>query len=56
MSTDGQSSVTIVDVKIGFWSMVVLMVKAAIAFIPAMIILGVIGAAIGGVVMGAISG
>lgn len=38
------TKVTIVDVKMPFLSMVVFMVKAAIAFIPAFIILSIIGA------------
>jgi len=36
--------VNIVDIKMPFWSMVIFMVKAAIASIPAFIILGIIGA------------
>jgi len=39
---ENQSEVTIVDVKIPFGSMVVFMVKAAIAAIPAVIILTII--------------
>ncbi len=39
-------TVVVVDVKIPFWSMVVLLVKWAIAAIPAMIILLVLGAAV----------
>jgi len=35
--------VTITDIKMPFFSMVIFMVKAAIAFIPAFIILSVIG-------------
>ncbi len=37
--------VVVVDVKIPFWSMVVLLVKSAIAAIPAMIILLVLATA-----------
>jgi hypothetical protein len=37
--------VVVVDVKIPFWSMVILLVKWAIAAIPAMIILLVLAAA-----------
>jgi len=47
--------VTIVDIKMPFMSMVIFMVKAAIASIPAVIILSVIGSltfALLGVVMG----
>ena len=42
---DEKREVVVTDVKIQFWSMVVLMVKWAIAAIPALIILFVIGAA-----------
>lgn len=37
--------VSIVDIRMPFWSMVVFMVKAAIASIPAVIILSALGAA-----------
>jgi hypothetical protein len=37
------NEVTIVDIKMPFWSMVVFMVKLAIAAIPAILILGVLG-------------
>ncbi|MFQ5518921.1 MAG: hypothetical protein ACE5E3_02845 [Mariprofundus sp.] len=37
------TNVTITDIKMPFFSMVVFMVKAAIAAIPALIILSVIG-------------
>ena len=47
--------VTIVDIKMPFMSMVVFMVKAAIASIPAFIILSVIGTIVFGV-LGAIMG
>mgnify|MGYP000536407923 CR=1 FL=1 len=47
--------VTIVDIKMPFMSMVVFMVKAAIASIPAFIILSVIGTIVFGV-LGAITG
>jgi hypothetical protein len=40
------SEVVVVDVKIPFWSMVVLLVKWAIAAIPAMVILVVLATAI----------
>ena len=35
------NEVTVVDIKMPFWSMVIFMVKAAIAAIPAVIILSV---------------
>ena len=41
---DDKREVVVTDVKIPFWSMVVLLVKWAIAAIPALIILVVIGA------------
>ena len=37
------SHVTITDIKMPFFSMVIFMVKASIAFIPAFIILSIIG-------------
>lgn len=43
---DDKREVVVTDVKIPFWSMVVLMVKWAIAAIPALIILLVIGAVV----------
>ena len=52
---DDKREVVVTDVKIPFWSMVVLMVKWAIAAIPAVIILIVIGA-VGSMVMAAIFG
>ncbi len=42
------TNVTITDIKMPFFSMVVFMVKAAIASIPAFIILSVIGSIIFG--------
>jgi hypothetical protein len=45
--------VVVIDVKIPFWSMVVLLVKWAIAAIPAMIIL-VILASLASMVLGAV--
>ncbi len=40
---DDSREVTVTDIKIPFWSMVVLMVKWALAAIPALVILIVIG-------------
>ena len=40
---DNQHEVTVTDIKIPFWSMVILMVKWALAAIPAIIILIIIG-------------
>lgn len=42
MTEANSNHVVVVDIKMRFWSMVVFMVKAAIAAIPAMIILAVI--------------
>lgn len=40
---DNNHEVTVTDIKIPFWSMVVLMVKWALAAIPAIVILIIIG-------------
>ena len=42
MSYETNTRVTVVDIQMPFWSMVVFMVKAAIASIPAVFILTVI--------------
>ena len=42
--SDGNQQVVVTDIRIPFWSMVVLMVKWALAAIPAIIILFVIAA------------
>jgi hypothetical protein len=52
---DDRHEVVVTDVKIPFWSMVVLMVKWAVAAIPALIILIVIGTVLS-VAMAAIFG
>jgi hypothetical protein len=52
---DDKREVVVTDVKIPFWSMVVLLVKWAIAAIPALIILLVIGSVLS-IVMAAIFG
>lgn len=41
-----RSEVVVVDVKIPFWSMVILLVKSAIAAIPAFVILFLLGLAL----------
>lgn len=43
MPETARTSVVVTDIHIPFWSMVVFMVKAAIAAIPAMLILTVVG-------------
>lgn len=40
---DSGDRVTVVDIEMPFWSMVIFLVKLAIAAIPAMIILWVLG-------------
>ena len=56
MENSNTSQVNIVDVKIPLWSMVVFMVKAAIASIPAFIILTIIGAIVFAVLGGIFGG
>ena len=53
---ENQSEVTIVDVKMPFGSMVVFMVKAAIASIPAVIILVIFFAILGAMFSGVLGG
>ena len=43
MGTEAASQVVVTDIRMSFWSMVVFMIKWAIAAIPAFIILAVIG-------------
>ena len=43
MENNSRNQVSIIDIDIPFWSMVTFMVKAAIAAIPAFIILSIIG-------------
>jgi len=52
MKNKNTTEVTIVDVKMPFMSMVVFLVKSAIAAIPAFIILAIIGAVFTSVVGG----
>lgn len=52
---DDKREVIVTDVKIPFWSLVILMVKLAIAAIPAFIILLIIGSVVS-VVMAVIFG
>ena len=52
MSNENNNRVVVVDVKMPFLSMVIFMVKWAIASIPAIIILSVIGAVIAGLLGG----
>ena len=48
--------VSVIDIQMPFWSMVMFMVKAAIASIPAFIILSVIGALVVSVLAGVAEG
>ena len=43
MPTEPNTQVTVVDIQMPFWSMVVFLVKFAIASIPAVIILSILG-------------
>ena len=54
-SPSNQSQVVISDISMPFMSMVVFMVKAAIAAIPAAIILSLIGMLVSGLFMGGMS-
>jgi hypothetical protein len=56
MQDQQSSEVVITDIKMRFGSMVIFMVKAAIASIPAFIILAILSAILGGVFGGIISG
>ena len=46
MQNHTNNEVTVVDIKMPFWSMVIFMVKAAIAAIPAVIILSVVASVV----------
>jgi len=46
MENNEVNQITITDVKVPFLSMVIFMVKAALASIPALIVLAIIGAVI----------
>jgi len=51
-----KNEVVVTDINIKFTSMVVLMVKAALASIPALIILSIFGAIVSGLFIGLMSG
>jgi hypothetical protein len=55
-TTEEPAPVRIIDIKMPFGSMVVFMVKWAIAAIPALIILATIGALLAGLLVGLFSG
>ena len=46
MDNYNNSEVIVVDIKMPFWSMVIFMVKAAIAAIPAVIILSLVASVV----------
>ncbi|MDO9566463.1 MAG: hypothetical protein Q7J15_06965 [Candidatus Desulfaltia sp.] len=56
MENSNTNQVNIIDIKMPFWSMVVFMVKAAIASIPAFIILTIVGALVFAVLGGIFGG
>lgn len=49
MSTDNETRVVVVDIRMRFWSMVIFMVKLAIASIPAVLILSILWAVVAAV-------
>lgn len=53
---EGRQEVAIVDVNMPFMSMVILIIKMALASIPAVIILSIIFAIIGGLIGGIFGG
>lgn len=53
---DDNSNVRVTDINMPFMSMVVFMIKWAIASIPAMIILGIVGAITAGIFGGILGG
>jgi hypothetical protein len=56
MINESNNQVVVIDIKMPFWSMVTFMVKWAIAAIPAIILLAVIGAMTVGVLGGIFGG
>lgn len=56
MESQNRAEVTVVDIKMPFWSMVTFMVKWAIAAIPAIIILVMVGALLAGLLGGLFGG
>ena len=54
--TPSVQPVVITDIHIPFWSMVVFLVKVAIAAIPAILILWVLAAVLGGILAGIFAG
>jgi uncharacterized membrane protein YvbJ len=56
VATSLTNKVTVVDIKMPFWSMVVFMIKWAIAAIPAILILVVLGTILGTMLVGFLGG
>ena len=56
MDARDNDRITIVDIRMPFWSMVIFMVKAAIASIPAFVILSVIGSIVFALLGGLLGG
>ena len=56
MNDSGVVRVNVIDIQMPFWSMVMFMVKAAIASIPAFIILSIIGTLVFSVLAGILGG
>ena len=56
MNDSGVVRVSVIDIQMPFWSMVMFMVKAAIASIPAFIILSIIGSLVFSVLAGIFGG
>ena len=55
MNDSGVVRVSVINVQMPFWSMVMFMVKAAIASIPAVIILSIIGSLVFSVLIGVLA-
>ena len=53
---NNDSNVRVTDINMPFLSMVIFMIKWAIASIPAMIILGIAGAVMAGIFVGIVGG
>lgn len=54
--TPSAQAMIITDIHMPFWSMVVFLVKLAIAAIPAILILSVLAAVLGGILSGIFAG
>jgi hypothetical protein len=54
--TQGAQPIVVTDIHMPFWSMVVFLVKLAIAAIPAILILSILGAILGAIFSGIFAG